>query len=271
MSSRLYIFERSPVAKRIYLECLFKPLSKKELSNRIFHKWYPNAIVRNIDKLEHLGYVKFYRKGVGVFLAKIKVKGEYVRKAKKRGGYQSTFRPFYDYMKKKHGVAFTSHEKTFLEYFFKIVLTRDMFDSQNLLEVMESRLVGLPSRKYTLEDIVGSQPLIIQDTDFVTKEIILYFENLVKKNDTESFKGYVEKTFGFKRTVEVRTKQDFYEIFLFNYATHSLPNLIKKIKRFSQPVIKRLERKIETIEEEKKKLIKELNDVKRGKTISRNK
>lgn len=256
MPNQLYIFEKRPIARKIFVECLFERLSKKKLSMKIIGKWYPNAILPNIVALERAGYLKFHKTGVSL--------------ERKIGTYESVFKPFYEYVKKKHNVTFTERERVFLEYYFRIVLTRNMFDSQHPLEIMESKLIGFSFLKYSIRSIIESQPLIME-LDVVSEEILKYFGELIENNDMDGFKNYVERTFGFIKTDEVKTKKDFYEIFLFTYMAESLPNLLDKIRGFAQPEHETLMREIEKREKEIGILKKKLNGVKKGKVASRNK
>ncbi len=98
MVSNLDILNNT-ISRRIYNLCLKEGLTKKEISNRLYGKWLPNAILPKINELSKAGYIEFRELGKNI--------------QRKRGKYHSTMIPVLESMKTL--TKWSKEEKTFLE------------------------------------------------------------------------------------------------------------------------------------------------------------
>ena len=113
---------------RIYLSCLIKPKSKKDLSVEIFDEWRPTSIIPYIGPLVKEKYLVFKQTG-GTAI-------------KRRGVYISTLNPFFDYIADRKNHKFDSSERKFIELIFSIpgILEGIVIDYNNIFDGLKSFL-----------------------------------------------------------------------------------------------------------------------------------
>jgi hypothetical protein len=113
MKKKLDILDNK-VARKIFLLCLKESLSKKEISNRLYGGWWPNAVLKNISELQKVGYLKFNRTGAGLVRRRVKC--------------YSTQKPFVEFLKSK-GVYLSEEEENYIKILIDTKLRPDRKDS----------------------------------------------------------------------------------------------------------------------------------------------